>query len=158
MTHMDLSNLGQSEQAQEEQPPAIEGYVLIDDLPPGTSGEQLMRDRMRAAGPDWDSISVMLVVDERDGNPIRFMNAGIALAGNYGMLQWSDMPGRKRFVPSKIHNSDREGRIFFRHATGVMVPLYATLKAPISLVYEAIDELLVTRTRPSCVDWEVMRE
>lgn len=137
----------------------VEGYVLIDDIAPGTSGEQLMRDRLRAAGPNWESISVMLVLTESpDGSlPLAFMNAGISVDGSRGMLQWRDMTG-EIYVPSAAHNPVREGWIDFRHPTNVVLKHPAVMGAPVSLVYQAVDELIATRGRPSCVTWEPFRQ
>lgn len=141
---MDLDDLSEPEPA-----PTIEGYLPIDTIPPGHTAEQLFRDRMNQTSHPSDS--VMLIVDEGDGSgePVSWLNAGVSR--DFGMLQWRDRSGF--WVPSARHNPDRTGWIRFYHPTGVEVPLSATMAAPLSLVYEAVDEVMTSKARPTCVEW-----
>jgi hypothetical protein len=82
-----------------------------------------------------------------------WLNAG--LSDRFGMLQWVDEAGYH--VPSTRHNTDRTGWIHFRHPTGVVVPLSAEMRAPVDLIYQAVAEVLATRTRPACVEWVLTR-
>jgi hypothetical protein len=127
-------------------------YTRVTDLAPDVSAEEFMRDLLRES--QGDSASAMLVVDETSVGPKVWLNAGIS--DTFAMLQWVD--GTGYHVPSPRHNPDRTGWIHFRHPTGVVVPLSAEMRAPVDLMYQAVDEVIATRAKPACVEWVLSRQ
>jgi hypothetical protein len=126
-------------------------YTLVADLAPDTNAEDLVRDLL--AADEADSCSMMLVLEEDPGGPAVWLNAGVG--DGFAMLQWVDRSGYH--VPSERHNTERTGWIHFRHPTGVVVPLSADMRAPVELMYQAVDEVIRQHARPACVDWVLSR-
>lgn len=129
----------------------LPGYIRVDDIEPGTSAETLMEDLRRR--PPIGTETLWLVISE--GGISReaqvWLNAGVS--ETLGMLEWVDRMGY--WVPSgRYSNLDRSGFINFRHASGVVLPFPAVFAAPVPLVYEAIQQVLNTKKRPTCVEWE----
>jgi hypothetical protein len=72
----------------------------------------------------------------------------VGVRGNVGALVWYARPGR--FVPGNGMNGEY---IDYWTWTGHESPMRPGAEVPIDQVYEAVDELIRTHQRPTCVAW-----
>lgn len=125
--------------------PALdEGHVMVT---PGTDVDEVLRELDEQERPRvW---SLFLSADQTDPR-LQDPRPPMLLAGldqTDGCLLWSDTTGH--YIPAHGDSTDRE---FVRGTVASPVPKGSVV--PIEDVYRAVREVVATRQRPSCVQWQ----